>query len=191
MSAYDWYAIRIRPSGRLPLRPGKDDPRLEFDILYALTQREHQAMVPFEVKWEKRKNLRVPKKFPLFPCYVFGRFCSYRDFQASKDAINQRAIDIGKNPPILGLAGYGPKPAKLSQGDVALIEATSLPEITQINLHKAIRAGGRASIIARGHALEGHTVTIDSVTRSKCKILLNILGSMKTVEIDASALEAA
>jgi hypothetical protein len=183
MSAYDWYAIRIRPQHRL-----------EFQVLHALTQREHPAMVPFETKWEKHRTKRTrlaEQRYPIFPCYVFAQFCTYRDFWLSKEAINQRSIDIGKHPPIVGLVGMGSKPAKLTQGDVSMLQAISLPRTTEINLHKAIRAGGRASIVARGHTFEGHTVTIDSITRSKCKILLNILGNMRVVEIDASALEAA
>jgi hypothetical protein len=182
MSAYDWYAIRIRPQHRL-----------EFQVLHALTQREHPAMVPFETKWEKRKNSnqRVERKYPIFQCYVFGQFCSYRDFWLTKEDINHRSIQVGKHPPIVGLVGMGSKPAKLSRTDVSMLQAMSLPRMSEINLHKALRDGGRASIVARGHPLEGHTVTIDSITRSKCKVLLNFLGSMKVVEIDANALEAA
>jgi len=183
MSAYDWYAIRIRPQHRL-----------EFQVLHALTQREHAAMVPFETKWEKHRTKRTrlaEQRYPIFPCYVFAQFCTYRDFWLSKEAINQRSIDIGKHPPIVGLVGYGSKPAKLSRTDVSMLQAISLPRMSDINLHKALRQGGRASVVARGHPLEGHTVTIDSITRNKCYVLLEFLGSLKVVGIDASALEAA
>ena len=156
MSAYDWYAIRIRPVHRL-----------EFAVELALNQREHATMVPFEQKWEKTNNgRRKPRKFVLMPCYVFGQFCSYRDFWLSKEAINQRAIDIGKHPPIVGLVGMGSKPAVLSPRDVSMLRAISLPEATEINLHKAIRAGGRAEVVARGHPLAGHTVTIDNIPKA-------------------------
>jgi hypothetical protein len=180
MSAYDWYAIRIRPTHRL-----------EFAVELALNQREHQTMVPFEQKWEKIKNRRKPRKYPLIPCYVFGRFCNYRDFQLSKDIINQRFIDMGKRPPIVGMVLMGATPFKLRPGDVSRLQAISLAGPTEIALHKALRAGGRASIVARGHPLSGHTVTVDSITRNRCRVLLEFLGSLKTVEIDASALEAA
>jgi transcription antitermination factor NusG len=180
MSAYDWYAIRVRPQHRL-----------EFQVLHALHQREHQAMVPAEEKWEKRKNRRVRGSYPIFPCYVFAQFCTYRDFWLTKEFINQRALDIGKRPPIVGLVGYGSKPAKLSRTDVSMLQAISLPRMSEVNLHKALRDGSRASVVARGHPLEGHTVTVDSITRNKCKVLLNFLGSMKVVEIDVNALEAA
>jgi hypothetical protein len=180
MSAYDWYAIRIRPTHRL-----------EFTVQYALNQREHQTMVPFETKWERRKHSRTERKFPLIPCYVFGRFCNYRDFQLSKDVINQRFADMGKRPPIIGLVGYGAKPAVLSPGDVSMLEASSLPGMSEISLGKALRQNGRALVIARGHPIEGHTVTISSITRNRCRVLLEFLGSLKIVEIDANALEAA
>jgi transcription antitermination factor NusG len=183
MSAYDWYAIRLRPQHRL-----------EFQVLHALTQREHAAMVPFETRWEKRKNSRgmvAEQRYPIFPCYIFAQFCTYRDFWLSKEAINQRAIDIGKHPPIVGLVGYGSKPAKLSRTDVSMLQAISLPRMSEVSLYKAIRAGERASIVARGHPFQGHDVTVNEVTRTKCTVLLNMLGSMRVIEIDASALEAA
>jgi hypothetical protein len=178
-----YYAIRVIPVFRQ-----------EFSVLHALTQREHPAMVPFETKWEKRKNSRgrvAEQRYPVFPCYVFAGFHDYREFYLAREAINQRAIDVGKRPPIVGLVGYGSKPAKLTQGDVSMLQAISLPRATEINLHKALRQGGRASVVARGHPLEGHTVTIDSITKNKCRVLLEFLGSLKVVGIDASALEAA
>lgn len=176
----NWHAIRIRPQHRL-----------EFSVLHALHQREHPAMVPAEEKWEKRKNRRVRGSYPIFPCYVFAGFESYRDFWITKEAINQRAIQVGKHPPIVGLVGYGAKPAKLTAEEVSMLQAMSLPAATEINLHKALRQNGKASIVARGHPFEGHTVTVNEVTRTKCRVLLSMLGSMRVIEIDANALEAA
>ena len=175
-----WHAIRIRPQHRL-----------EFTVQHALTQREHPALVPFEEKWEKTKNKRTLRKFALMPCYVFAGFYNYREFQITKDLINQRAIQMGKNPPIVGLVGYGSKPAVLSPGDVSMLQASSLPGTSEINLGKALKQNGKALVIARGHPFEGHTVTVDSITRNRCRVLLEFLGSLKVVEIDASALEAA
>lgn len=176
----NWHAIRIRPQHRL-----------EFSVMHALNQREHPAIVPAEEKWEKRKGRRVRMSYPVIPCYVFAGFESYRDFWVTKEAINNAAVQIGKRPPIVGLVGYGAKPAKLTAEEVSTLQAMSAPPVTQIALHKALRDGGRASIIARGHPFEGHEVTIDSITRAKCKVLLNLLGSMRVIEIDANALEAA
>jgi transcription antitermination factor NusG len=180
MSAYDWFALRVIPTFRV-----------EFAVLHALHQREHQAMVPAEEKWEKRKNRRVRGSYPIFPCYVFAQFCTYRDFWLTKEFINQRALDIGKRPPIVGLVGMGSKPAVLSPRDVSMLKALSSTSGTEISLGKAIRQNGRASIVARGHPFEGHTVTVNEVTRTKCKVLLSMLGSMRVIEIDANALEAA
>lgn len=176
----EYFAIRIVPVHRL-----------EFIVQHALTQREHPALVPFEEKWVSIKRGRVTRKFPLFPCYVFAGFCNYREFLQAKEVINQRFEDMGKRPPIVGLVGMGARPAKLTADEVSMLQAISLPRATEINLHKALTQGQRAEIVGRGHPFQGHTVTIDSITRSKCKVLLNILGSMKVVEIDASALEAA
>jgi transcription antitermination factor NusG len=177
-----WYAVRI-----LPIHG------LEFSVRDRLNQREHQALVPFEEKWQKRRSRdkRVVRKYPIFPCYVFAAFFSYREFWITKEEINQRAIQVGKHPPIVGLVGMGAKPAKLSQADVSMLQAMSLPRTTEINLHKALTQNGRASIVARGHPFEGHTVTVDEVTRTKCRVLLSMLGSMRVIEIDANALEAA
>ena len=178
----NWHVLRI-----LPIHG------LEFAVRDRLNQREHPAMVPFEEKWEKRKNRskRAARKYAIFPCYVFAGFQDYREFWFAKEAINSAAIQIGKRPPIVGLVGMGAKPAKLTQEEVSMLQAMSLPGTTQINLHKALRQNGKASIVARGHPFEGHTVTVDSITRAKCKVLLNLLGSMRVIEIDANALEAA
>lgn len=177
-----WHAIRTIPVFRV-----------EFVVLTALNQREHPAMAPFETKWERRKgpSRRLPRKYPIFPCYVFAGFHDYREFYAAKEAINQRAIDTGKRPPIVGLVGMGSKPANLTAEEVSMLQAMSLPGPTEINLHKALRGGGKASIVARGHPFEGHTVQIDTITRAKCTVLLSMLGSMRVIEIDANALEAA
>ncbi len=165
--------------------------RIEFTVQNALAQREHPAMVPFETKWEKRKNRRVDRKYPVFPCYVFAGFSGYGEFLTARASINQRFEDMGKRPPIVGLIGYGARPANLTPDDVSFLQAMSNPAPTSVNLHKAIRPGARAEIVARGHPFSGHVVTIDSVSKAKARVMLSILGSMKIVEIDASALEAA
>lgn len=179
MSA-QWFVIRIRPQHRL-----------EFDVLHALNQREHQAMVPYELKWEKRKRGQrmETKKYPMFPCYVFGSFSGYGDFLQTKLAINQRYEGMGKRPPIVGLIGYGAKPATLTDDEVNQLRNWSSHIPTQINLHKAIQPGGRAEI-TRGQ-FTGHVVTVDSVTRKKAKVMLSLFNSMHVVTIDASALVAA
>jgi transcription antitermination factor NusG len=178
----NWHAVRILPIFGL-----------EFVVRDRLNQREHQAMVPFEEKWQKRRNRdkRAVRKYPIFAGYVFAGFQDYREFWLAKEAINSAAIQIGRRPPIVGLVGYGAKPAKLTAEEVLMLQAMSLPGPTQINLHRALTQNGRASIVARGHPFEGHTVTVNEVTRTKCRVLLSMLGSMRVIEIDANALEAA
>ncbi len=146
-------------------------------------------MVPFETKWEKRPGRlhRVEKRYPLFPCYVFAGFESIGDFLWTRTFINQKAEDTGKRPPIVGLVGYGTRPATLTADEVSYLSAISALRPTSVNLHKAIQPGGKAQITDGPFA--GQIVKVDSV--SKRKAMLNLLNSLQIVEINAASLVAA
>jgi transcription antitermination factor NusG len=148
-------------------------------------------MVPFERKWEKRRGKKYPaeRKYPLFPCYVFAGFRHVGEFIAAKTYINGMAEAKGKAPPIVALVGYGSRPAVLSAADVSLLQGLSTPRPTSVNLHKAIQPGGNAQII--DGPFSGQIVKVDSVTRKKARVILQLLNSMQSVEIDAGSLVAA
>jgi transcription antitermination factor NusG len=189
-----WYVIRLRPTGRLPAGKQGEDTRggrLEFDVLHALNQRERPALVPFETKWIKRPNKKfvIERRYPLYPCYIFAGFPSFADLMAERAAINEHAKSIGKMAPILGAVGYGARPAKLTTEELSEMQSRSGTGPTEINLHRAIQPGGRAEII-RGR-FAGHSVVVDSVTKKKAMVLLNLFNSMHVVEIDPASLVAA
>ncbi len=178
-----WYAIRTVPIHRI-----------EFSVGYELNQMApERAMVPSEIKWEKRRGSRAlrPARYTIFPCYVFASFADVREFAVAKAYINQLAEAKGKKAPIVALVGYGSRPAVLSATDVSLLQTLSAPEPTTVAIHKALQAGGQATIIAPGHPFQGQTVEIDSITRKKVKVFLNFLNSRQSVEIDAGSLVAA
>lgn len=184
MSTISWYAIRTIPTHKI-----------EFQVLYELNAHlgwdEPRAIVPFEIKWSKPRGSKYlrPKKFPVFPCYVFASFRHEGEFYAARKFINELAEKKGKKPPVVSLVGYGARPAVLKATDVSLLRSLSMPEPTTVAIHKALQPGGQATIIAG--PFTGQTVKIDSVTRKKCKVLLRMLDSYHAVEINPASLVAA
>ena len=177
-----YYAIRIRPIHRL-----------EFSVMHALNQRERPAIVPYEEKLVKKprsKRLWDKRKFPLFPCYVFAGFDSFGDFLITRASINERAEAMGKAPPIVGVVGYGSRPAVLTPDDVAFLQSITPSTLARTNIHKALQIGGAARIVD-AHPLGGQIVTVTAVARKRVTVMLKMLGGMMPVEIDPASLVAA
>ncbi len=176
----NWYAVRTVPIHRI-----------EFEVAARLHQHERPALVPYETKWIKRPKKRFvdARKYPLFPCYVFAQFNGVVDFLVTRDSINKLSVAMGKAPLIVGLVGYGAQPATLTDEDVAFLQSLSAPAATEVNLHKAIRKGGKAEIVKGQFA--GHVVEVAEVSKRKAKVMLHVFNAMHVVEIDASALVAA
>lgn len=179
-SALSWLVARVRPVHRL-----------EFDVMHAFNQMEVPAMVPFEEKWIKRakRKQRDKVKFPLFPCYVFVGLSHPDEFYSLKDAINDAAERRGKQPPILNLVGYGRRPAVLNPLEVQFLRRVSVEGATEVNLHKAIRAGSKIDILDGGFA--GRTGTVDRVTKRSVFAMLEVFNTMQLVEISRANVAAA
>jgi transcription antitermination factor NusG len=165
---------------------------VEFSIFAELNNRKPgSAMVPFEIKWEKRPGTKFlrPKKFAICPCYVFVECDGVAELIAAKAYVNDLAEAKGRRAPIVALVGYGSKPSTLAPTDVSLLKRLSAPEPSTLAIHKALGVGQQATII-KG-AFTGHTVKIDAIDRKKVVVLLQLLNSMQPVTIDAGSLVAA
>ena len=175
-----WYVLRIVPVHRL-----------EFQVMHAINQREHPAMVPYEDKKLRKRGQREWKteRYPLFPCYVFAGFASHLEANDTRRIINEHAERMGKRPPVLGLVGFGGRPATLSDHEAAFLRTLSIDRATDINFHKAIKPGTKINIL--DGAFAGHPAVVDSVTKRGVKAMLRLFNSMQLVEISSSALEAA
>ena len=177
----NWFAVRIRPQHRL-----------EFTVLHALTQRDHPAMVPFEEKLIRNSRTKrpEPRKYPLFPCYVFAGFSSYHEFLTTRAAINERAEQIGKRPPIVNLVGFGGKPATLAPDDVRFLQTLSLERPTAINLHKALKPGMNVRVLSG--AWRDRVGQLRDIDRKRITIMFEMFNAMMPVELpSATAVEAA
>lgn len=178
----NWLALRTLPIARL-----------EFFVLHALNQQERPALVPFEEKWVRRPGtkLRIARKYPLFPRYVFAGFESLRDYTTTIDAINVLAVKKGKAPPILGAVRFGnsAEPAKLSPTDVSFLRALAVPRPSEISLHRALQPGGKVSIMEG--PFSGHVAQLDTVTRKHVTVMLRMFNSAQVVRLPVAAVEAA
>ena len=160
--------------------------RIEFEVRHALNQREHPAFVPFEEKLVRNARTKRldPRKYPLFPCYVFAGFSSHLDYVAARTAINMRAEQMGKKPPIVGAVGFGNKPSIVSPSDIAMIETLSVENPTEVNLHKALKIGTDVMV------LEGpwrdRVGKLSKADRKRIVVMLELFGSMLPVEMPAT-----
>jgi transcription antitermination factor NusG len=192
----NWYVIRLRPSGRLPLRgrsrdiPNPED-RLEFDVLHALAQREHPAMVPYETRWIKRPGKRfvTERRYPLFPSYVMSGFYNLEEFLSTRARVNKMAEDIGRPPPIMNAIGYGANPSILTAEEVSRFQAMSLAPASRISLVKAIRAGDRVELT--DGAFAGHTGVVDEVDKKWATVKLKMFDTYPLIRINPKSLVAA
>ncbi len=172
----NWVALKTVPTHRI-----------EFHVLHRITQREHPAMLPFEVVMEKRHGKRrpVPKNYALFPRYVFAGLADIkRDYWELKAAI----------PEIQGIVSRSRddwSPLVLTQADVSfvasLVDRASVA--TEVNLHKALAVGKNVEVSIGGSIQE---TRIDSITKRGIKALLRVLGDMPMlVEVPFDAVRAA
>lgn len=118
-----WYAVRVAP-------------KAEFRVQGAISRLERPAIMPFgerSVARENRPSLRRWRKYPIIPGYVFAGFFNLTDFVSVRMAINSPLEHRGQPKDILGLVGFGNKPAVLSQADVELLSTmTDTPPVEEV-----------------------------------------------------------
>jgi hypothetical protein len=168
----NWYVMKIRPIARL-----------EFAVLYDVTQREHPAMVPFEMESYRpaKSKLWKQRKKPLFSSYVFVGLRDYDEFRHLRASINGAAEDVGKPPPIVGLIGFGGKLAIMSRADVEFLRSVSTEPAKMVDFYKPISIGSTVRFV--DYNITGK---VTEFTGEKVRALSDLLGKGTIIEAPRS-----
>ena len=184
-----WVALKTTPNivARFGPPPETDVPsRVEFHVLWRLTQNEHQAMLPYETVFVKRQGKQRPvaRKLALFPRYVFAALENVQaDYYRLRAAI----------PEIQGIVCQSRdvwSPLVLSPPQVQLVSdlVARTSKATEIDLHRSLRIGKAVEVSLGGTAQE---TKIDAITKKGVRVMLQMLGSMHSVEVPFDAVRAA
>lgn len=171
-------------------------PQSEFRTLYALNQMERPAVVPFEEVPSPRPNkphLNRWRKMALFPGYVFATFPgsvgeAWVDFVHVRNTVNAQAEATGKGAPIIGLVGYGERPATLTNDQVHFLTGLS-KEGVEVVTPEPFRVG--QEVLIKDFVVPGIKGRIEAINRQKVDVMLEFFGGMRIVEMQLSAIEAA
>lgn len=179
-----WFAVRVAPN-------------TEFRVLHALNQQDRPAILPFETKWVRNAQGKPKeRKLALFPSYVFGGFIGHDPFQAWQDfadvrrMVNKASELTGKAPPIIGVVGYGQKPARLSGGEISWLGTLSR-EAGPPPGEETFTPGQNIEIINTGTMYDGMRTQISRVERGKVTVMLKMFNAMMEVEMQQKNVKAA
>lgn len=195
MSELTWYAIWL------------GEPKKEMEAEDAIKAAGFQSFTPIEWKMGmrtprgSRNKIKSRKAYPLLIRYALvgmppGR--TWRDLLVpDKDAPATVARDIirGTRIPATPVGMHVSRPTRLTSEQIALLASLSrysIPYASAVNVHKAHlvpNIGSNARII--DGALFGHVGRVDRVSASKARLVIQILGSMRPVEVPLEQLEAA
>lgn len=179
-----WFAVRCAPN-------------TEFRVLHALNQWDRPAILPFEEKWVRNaKGKPKPRKFALFPSYVFGGFTgedpfrAWSDFAEVRRMVNRASELAGKGPPIVGVVGYGQKPARLSGGEISWLQTISR-EAGPAPGEITFTPGQAVEVVNTGTMYDGARTQITRVDKGKITVMLQMFNSMMEVEMQQKNIQAA
>lgn len=171
----NWVVIRTIPTHRV-----------EFKVLHRINQEEHQAMLPFEIVWEKKRGKRHPieRKYALFPRYVFAGLANVEeDFKKLRDNV----------PEIQGVVNRRPgewSPFIMSESQVQFVRelVDGGYSLSGSDLHKALRPGRNVEVTIGGAT---QVRPIDAVTKKGVRVMLEMFNKMHLVDVPFSAVRAA
>lgn len=173
MNQISWYAIKVAP-------------KAEFRVQGAISRLERPAILPYgerSVARENRPSLRRWRKYPLIPGYVFAGFFDMSDFAHVRMAINAPLEHTGQPRDVLGLVGFGNKPAVLKPSDVEMLSSmTEEPPVEEIPFTPG-----------QSVTVWGQKTKVEKVRRSKREFdaFVDVLGSWRLVTVGFDAATAA
>lgn len=179
-SEYGWYLLGTDPVHGV-----------EFDVAKRLNQLERATMVPFEVKAIKRKGRRYLEKvrFPLFTRYVFVQLPTNsvrREYHVLKSVEGSQGL-------ISASRGEVFIPLKLDESQVSFIRTLSESGwgrgATAVALHKAFQPG--MDVKPLDGPFMGLPGKIDSLTRKRIKVMMQLFGSQRILEFGPEQLAVA
>jgi transcription antitermination factor NusG len=178
-----WFAVRVAPN-------------TEFRVRDAINQWDRPAIVPFEMKWVRINGKPRERRLALFPSYVFGgftgdeTFAAWSDFAEVRRMVNRASELTGKAPPIIGVVGYGQKPARLSGAEISWLSTLSTSSGSP-PWEKTFTPGQTVEITGTGTSHDGTRTKITKVSRSKVSVMLKMFNSYMEVEMQQKNIQAA
>lgn len=166
-------------------------PQAEFSCDKELRLMGFEAFVPVEYKWaarsrNPRNKTKVRRAYPLLVRYVFVGFPGEVRWDPiiNHDRYYMRPVGMRSD-----------KPYQFTQEQISVLSSLatrSLPYAAAPNPHKAalsVQPGDTARIVDT--AFFGHVGKVDSVIADRARVIINIFGSFRPVEVKVSDLEAA
>ncbi len=174
--AIRWYILRV-------------EPQREFAAVDIIGRRGALSFVPVEEKFPRQSRHRrrakdkqaEPKKYPIFPGYVFAGF---------NGTIPMR--ELSRLYVVRGVVGLEGKPYEVPQGIVDSLKhlsGTSLPRRSTPNPHKSFDVGETVEIT--GGPFEGHVLPIVGISGDMAEFFVQFLGKEQKVSVPRKFLEAA
>lgn len=165
-----WYCLRTAP-------------QREFAVEEILKKKGLQAFCPVKVAWKRvgPKKRRTPYSYPMVPRYVFVA-CEnpWHDVLHKPWCRNVSGVVT-----IDGRAGVV-RPAEMDR--LARMSGNAIPTNTT-SIHRSFAPGDRVEIVSGPY--QGWLVPIESIKGEAAKVLLNMFGSERPIEIPLESLEAA
>lgn len=162
----------------------KTEPQKEFAAVRILQRLGYTVFLPIEDK-TRRSRGRVRKRFvvtyPMMRSYVFCHFDGHPPW-----------FRIARLNVIIGVVGFDGRPAAIPDLAIVKLMATSgqsIPHRRSVNTHKALKTGDMAEIISG--QFFGQIVPVTGLRGQKAKIMLELFGTKREVDIPLSSLEAA
>jgi transcription antitermination factor NusG len=157
-----WYAARTRPNH-------------ERRVAERMVQRNIEHLLPLYTSLRQWKDRKVSLSMPLFPGYLFVRFCM------------RERVHVLEVPGVAELVGIGSQPAPLADEEIRAIQDWVNLE-SRITPHPYLTIGNRARVRSGPfHGIEGIVVRSNSQTR--LVISFSLIQRSVTLEIDQIELE--
>jgi transcription antitermination factor NusG len=183
------------------------EPKAEMAAEDAIKALGFESFTPIEWKLAlrnpkgSRNKLKVRKAYPLLLRYALVGIPSGRSWQDLLAPDHEapptvaRNIIRGTRIPAMPIGMHASRPTRLTSEQIDLLASLSrysIPYASAVNVHRAHlvpNIGSNARII--DGALFGHVGRVDKVSATKARLVIQILGSMRPVEVPLEQLEAA
>lgn len=160
--------------------------RVEFKVLHEINQHEFQAMLPYEVVYEKKPGTKLlkEKRYAMYPRYVFAGLVDLaEDYSRLRTAIPEIAGIVSKRR-----MEWSPYVLKDAQMDAVRRAMDQCAGATEVDIHKALKPGKAIEVDIGGVY---QATKIEEVTRKGVKAVVEMLGGLHIVDVPFSKIRAA
>jgi transcription antitermination factor NusG len=170
-----WYILKV-------------EPQKEFAAEQIIDKRGGMSFVPVEVKYprlsrhsKKRDKRAVPKRYPIFPGYVFAGFNGIIPMH-----------QLARLYVVKGVVGLEGRPYEVPSSIINSLRAQSgksLPRRSSPNPHKSFDVGETVEIT--GGPFEGWSLPIVGISGTMAEFIVQFMGKEQKVKVPLQMLEAA